>query len=58
LQVNGHRLSRARTFSDVGRGQGFWYENANGLAEIAVNRASAVQLLDIKLGDEVTIVQS
>ena len=29
-------LERARTFSDRQPGTAFWYENSNGLAEIAV----------------------
>jgi S-adenosyl-L-methionine hydrolase (adenosine-forming) len=31
----------ARTFSEVGQGKAFWYENSNGLVEIAVNGGSA-----------------
>lgn len=41
LEVNGKRISRTRTFSDVAPGAVFWYENANGLAEIAVNQGRA-----------------
>ena len=41
LDVAGRRLARARTFADVAPGTAFWYENANGLAEIAVNRGRA-----------------
>jgi S-adenosyl-L-methionine hydrolase (adenosine-forming) len=48
-------LLRARTFSDVAMGQAFWYENANGLVEIAVNQGSAARQLDLELGDEVTV---
>lgn len=49
LQVGGQTLSRARTFSDVPPGQGFWYENANGLAEIAVNQGQAAGALGLSL---------
>ncbi|MBM3570889.1 MAG: SAM-dependent chlorinase/fluorinase, partial [Alphaproteobacteria bacterium] len=38
LAVGATRLTRARTFSDLPPGTAFWYENANGLVEIAVNR--------------------
>ncbi len=55
LQVAGRRLPRARTFSDVPVGTAFWYENANGLAEIAVNRGRAVDLLDLRPGADVGI---
>ena len=41
LEAGGRRLARARTFGDVAPGTAFWYENANGLAEIAVNRGRA-----------------
>lgn len=48
--VCGRRLKRARTFSDVTPGQAFWYENANGLLEIAVSMGRADQTLGIALG--------
>ena len=41
LEVADVRIARARTFSDVPEGQPLWYENANGLAEIALNDGSA-----------------
>jgi S-adenosylmethionine hydrolase len=31
-------------------GEPFWYENSNGLAEIAVNRGRANLLLSIRVG--------
>ena len=36
LAVAGHVCERARTFSDRPPGTAFWYENSNGLVEIAV----------------------
>lgn len=48
-------LTHARTFSDVEIGQSFWYENANGLVEIAVNQGHAAKLLVLKVGDAFTI---
>jgi S-adenosylmethionine hydrolase len=53
LKVGDHTLARARTFSAVALGQAFWYENANGLAEIAVNQGHAAQALGITIGDAV-----
>jgi len=55
LVVRGQRLERARTFSAVAPGDAFWYENANGLAEIAVNQGRADQRLGLAVGDLVEI---
>jgi S-adenosylmethionine hydrolase len=43
-------LRRARTFSDLPPGMAFWYENSNGLVEIAVNQGHAD--LDLGLASE------
>jgi len=51
-----HVLARARTFSDLPAGSPFWYENSNGLAEIAVNQGRADQTLGISLGTAVEVV--
>lgn len=48
-------LTHARIFSEVTIGQAFWYENANGLVEIAVNQGHAAKLLVLKVGDAFTI---
>ena len=50
LEVNGQPLKRARTFSDVSPGEAFWYANANGLVEFAVNRGRADAVLELKTG--------
>ena len=50
LTVNGHALKSARTFADRGEGTAFWYENSNGLVEIAVNRGRADELLALAVG--------
>lgn len=57
LNVGTHILERAETFGDVPIGQAFWYENSNGLVELAVNQGLANELLAIKLGDRVNIIQ-
>ncbi len=54
--VSKQTVSRAKTFSDVAIGEAFYYENANGLVEIAVNQGHAANQLNIKLGDEINIV--
>ena len=56
LRAAGRELRRATGFSDLPRGQPFWYENANGLAEIAVNQGHAAQVLGLALGAEVEVV--
>ncbi len=55
LEVNGRELSEANTFSDVPVGAGFWYENANGLVEIAVNQGNAADDFGITVGTPVTV---
>ncbi len=56
LRVHHHSLKTARTFGDVGTGEPFWYENSNGLVEIAVNRGHAAQQLGLKPGDRLTLL--
>jgi S-adenosyl-L-methionine hydrolase (adenosine-forming) len=53
LDAAGRRIPRARTFSDVPVGEPLWYENANGLAEIAVNQGRADRALGLRVGDPV-----
>jgi S-adenosylmethionine hydrolase len=55
LRVKGHRLGRARTFSDVAEGTPFWYVNANGLVEVAVNKGRAADLLGLAVGDPIEL---
>ncbi len=57
LRVAGRALDRAHTFSDRPTGEPFWYENANGLAEIAVNRGSAAAVLELTVGASVEVVR-
>jgi S-adenosylmethionine hydrolase len=56
LVVAGRALERARTFSDRPPGAAFWYENSNGLAEIAVNQGRADRDLGLAVGTAVEIV--
>ncbi len=56
LKVHHHVFRHARTFSDVPVGQGFWYENSNGLVEIAVNQGHAAQQLGLKPGDRLILM--
>jgi len=55
LQIGSATLARARTYSGTEVGDGFWYENANGLVEIAVNQGRASAKYRIAVGDPVRI---
>lgn len=56
LIVKGRVLQYAATFSQVAPGEAFWYENANGLIEIAVNQGSAAQDFGLGVGTPVVVV--
>ncbi|HXZ00520.1 MAG TPA: SAM-dependent chlorinase/fluorinase [Stellaceae bacterium] len=55
LIAAGRRIPRARTFSSVAAGEAFWYENSNGLAEIAVNLGRADEALGLAIGSGVEV---
>ena len=57
LLLNGMMIEEARTFSDVTAGQCLWYENANGLVEIAVNQGSARDIMALQIGDPFSIIE-
>jgi S-adenosyl-L-methionine hydrolase (adenosine-forming) len=56
LMAMGRVLERAGTFSDRPPGTAFWYENSNGLVEIAVNQGRADHALGLSMGVPVEIV--
>ena len=56
LEVAGSQIDTATTFSDVPAGAMFWYENANGLVEIAVNQGNASTQLGRKIGSKVKLI--
>ena len=56
LAAGGRVLTRRRTFSDVPEGVAFWYQNSNGLAEIAVNGARADAILGLAIGAPVAVL--
>ena len=58
LAVNDRVIQHANTFSDVKPGQCLWYENANGLVEIAVNQGSARDTLELQIGDSFSITEN
>lgn len=53
--VKGQSLPRRGAFHEAGKGEVFWYENSCGLVEIAANRASAVKLLGLRIGDPIKL---
>jgi S-adenosylmethionine hydrolase len=55
LEVAGRRLTRQRIFADVPPGEAMWYENANGLAEVAVNGGSAAAAFGLAPGSPVVV---
>jgi hypothetical protein len=56
LVAAGQVLSRAAIFSDLPVGSAFWYENSNGLAEVAVNSGRADQALGLAIGNAVAVL--
>lgn len=55
IDVADRSLTRLRTFSDAAPGDGFWYENSNGLVEIAVNRGRADWDLGLTIGSPIAV---
>jgi len=55
IVADGQHLTWADTFCAVPRGKAFWYENANGLVEIAANQARASEILQLDVGASVEI---
>ena len=49
------RVAHAATFSAVPEGAAFWYENSNGLVEIAVNRGRAADAFRLSIGSKLSI---
>ncbi len=55
VEVAGRRAARACTYADVAPGTLFWYANANGLVELAVNRGRADAALGVGIGAAVAV---
>ncbi len=58
INVSGSRLASARTFTESTAGACFWYENSNGLVEIAANQARAADLLKLSIGSVVEVLKT
>jgi S-adenosylmethionine hydrolase len=57
LQIGEYQLSYANYFSQVPAGTPFWYGNAMGLVEVAVNGGSAEQAMAIKPGQSIAWIR-
>lgn len=57
IEVGKYSVSKAKTFSDVPKGRAFWFENSNGMVEIAINMGNASHTMGIKLGDEIIFAE-
>ena len=55
LEAKGATLAWKRVFSEAAKAEAFWYVNSAGLVEIAATRASAAELLGLKVGDPVRL---
>ena len=58
LACGSRSIAQAEIFSAVPAGEAFWYVNANGLIEIAVNRGRADQALGLAVGSPVAMLVS
>ena len=56
LSINNRSIDYAPTFSAVPEGEPFWYENANGLVEIAVNKGRAANFFGLDIGTPVKVL--
>jgi S-adenosylmethionine hydrolase len=55
LRIDHQEIVNADTFSDVKTGKALWYENSNGLIEIAVNQGTAEESLQLKIGSHILL---
>ncbi|HEY0721916.1 MAG TPA: SAM-dependent chlorinase/fluorinase [Gammaproteobacteria bacterium] len=56
LAIDDVVLERHHTFADVPAGAPFFYENANGLLEIAINQGRAASQLHLTIGSRITLL--
>ncbi|MDX1811077.1 MAG: SAM-dependent chlorinase/fluorinase [Gammaproteobacteria bacterium] len=55
LEFAGVQIPKARTFSDRNTGEAFFYENSQGLLEIAVNCGNAAEQFGAGIGEQVQL---
>jgi S-adenosylmethionine hydrolase len=56
VEVAGQPCRFRRTFAEARRGEVFWYENSNGLLELAMNQGSVALSLGLSLGTPVQLL--
>jgi len=57
IEFKGRIITHANTFTGVPVGSLFWYENANGLVELAINQGSAADFTDACVGDRIRFAE-
>ncbi len=56
LKAGRHDYRCAHTYAEVEPGEGFWYVNANGLVEIAINQGRAADEHGLSIGQQLLIM--
>lgn len=56
IEIGGLVCAYRRTFAESEPGQAFWYQNANGLVELAAAHANAEKLLNISIGQTFRVI--
>lgn len=56
LEVEGRHCAYCRVFAEADAGVLFWYENSNGLVEVALNKGDAAAESGMRIGSPVRIV--
>ncbi len=57
IRIGNSICEYVRVFSEAKSGRPFWYENANGMVEIATREASTASLLKLRVGDPISILE-
>ncbi len=57
VQVGEHILAKSTTFESMPRGHAFWYENSNGLVELAINQGRAADVLQLTVGARFAVLE-
>ena len=55
ISLDNKVIQKAGTFSEVAAGEPFYYKNANGLLEIAVNQGNACSYFNVAIGERIGI---
>lgn len=55
VMAAGTLFKHSESYGFVEKGEGFWFNNSVGLLELAVNRGSAAEVFELKVGDPVQV---